>query len=86
MWRRRTFESAATNHPSDLISFVLARICGPVSVGDKFQKLTQFDLKKYFERSFATLIGLEAPKPIILSKKSSASSERCVKMEYGCLE
>src|ERR1051325_2319096 len=32
---------------SDLRSFVLARICGPVFVADKFQKLRRFDLNQY---------------------------------------
>ena len=41
---------------SDFRSFVIARICGPILVGDKFQK-QHFDIKKYFDKSFAIMKG-----------------------------
>ena len=42
---------------SDFRSFVLARICGPVLVGNKFQKVRQFDINKYLGKSFAIMKG-----------------------------
>ena len=41
----------------DWRTFALCRICGPVIVGDKFQKVRNFNLDKALEKSFGILQG-----------------------------